>query len=57
MPKYEYTKISVPKEIQQKAEKVMPLIGCRTMTAFVSLALVRYINQLTKEQGDKEETP
>lgn len=44
--KYDYSQISIPAEVKDEAEKVMPLIGCRTMTSFVSMALKEYINKV-----------
>ena len=44
--KYEYCQISIPREIKEEAEKVMNVIGCRTMTAFATLALKEYMDKI-----------
>lgn len=49
--KYEYSQISIPKSIKVEAEKVMNIIGCRTMTMFASMAIKRYIAELQNEHS------
>lgn len=48
--KYEYKKKDIPKDIVEKAERLMHLIGCRTFTAFVTIALTEYMNKLENKK-------
>lgn len=47
---YEFKKISIPKNIANRAERVMSTIGCRTMTSFVSIGMTAYMNELESKQ-------
>lgn len=47
--KYDYTQISVPKQVKEEAEEAMTLIGCRTMTSFATMALKEYIAKLKEK--------
>ena len=44
--KYEYTQISIPRDVKEEAEKAMACIGCRTVTSFASMAIKEYISKI-----------
>lgn len=49
MKKYSYQKISVPKEICERSESIMPRAGFRTMTAYVTYALTELNKKIEAE--------
>lgn len=46
---YTYKKKDIPADIVERAKELMPLIGCRTFTAFVSIGMTDFMNRLENE--------
>ena len=48
MERHIYKKVNIPKDLTDRAEKLLPKIGCPKLSAFVSMAITEYLNQQEK---------
>ena len=49
MKKYSYKKVNVRSDLANRAENIMPKIGCPKLSVFVSMALAEFINEQEKK--------